>query len=119
MTMNGYTLRIAIRDDLVQLYKLAMTAKQNRIAAMELTVDQLRDITEVPAQFIDNIQAAALNTEKVAFANIGQFFFDRLEELEAELDHVIDNSETGPDEVTEESHCYSCGQYLSECVCDD
>ncbi len=41
------------------------------------------------------------------------------EELELVDNQVIDNSETGPDEVTEESHCYTCGQYLSECLCND
>lgn len=31
----------------------------------------------------------------------------------------LDNSETGPDEITSESRCPECGEYYSDCICRD
>lgn len=86
--MDGYTLRIEIREDLMKLYKAALEAKRNRIAAMDIDMEILRAVTEQPFDLRNNIQAAALTTEQVAFARIGQFIFDRMEELEAQLEEI-------------------------------
>lgn len=87
MTMDGYTLRTHIRADLMKLYKAAAHARAQSNEAYAQAKENPKGGDHFSRENVDWLMSFE-RPERDAYAALGRFFYERLEELDAELDEI-------------------------------